>query len=159
MSTLNFSKLKGPKKMKDSFVTLFTITRLIRNNVVEVKLSEGFSRKHPMFPVSLIKTYNQTGEDNFPSRNKTHHPSDKVELEDYPSPVKKIIKARKIRINGKNYRQYLVRFKDQTADKNKWLAGNFIPDGYLHLRRFGASRRPNILIKDKPFLERGYVSL
>ncbi|MBW0583304.1 hypothetical protein O181_123019 [Austropuccinia psidii MF-1] len=105
--------------MKDSFLTLFTITRLIRNSLVEVKLSEGFSRTHLAFPVSFLRTYNQTGEENFPSRNKTHHPPDKVELEDYSSPVKKIIKSRKIRINGKNYRKYLVRFKDQTADKNK----------------------------------------
>ncbi|MBW0487716.1 hypothetical protein O181_027431 [Austropuccinia psidii MF-1] len=44
-----------------------------------------------------------------------------MEVEDSPDPVKKIIKARKIRLNGKYQRQYLVRFKNQTADKDKWL--------------------------------------
>ncbi|MBW0581806.1 hypothetical protein O181_121521 [Austropuccinia psidii MF-1] len=56
-------------------------------------------------------------------------------------PVSKIIRARKIRLNGNDQRQYLVRFKHQTADKDKWLAEDAIPDGNLHLRRFRASRR------------------
>ncbi|MBW0576919.1 hypothetical protein O181_116634 [Austropuccinia psidii MF-1] len=60
---------------------------------------------------------------------------------DFPGPVKKVIKARKVRLNGKDLRQYLVRFKNQTADKYKWLEENAIPDGNLHLGRFRASRR------------------
>ncbi|MBW0564147.1 hypothetical protein O181_103862 [Austropuccinia psidii MF-1] len=46
-----------------------------------------------------------------------------------------------MRLNGKDHRQYLVRFKNQTADKDIWLAEDAIPDGNLHLRRFRASRR------------------
>ncbi|MBW0485970.1 hypothetical protein O181_025685 [Austropuccinia psidii MF-1] len=72
-----------------------------RKNEVEVRLTEEFSRKHPLFPVSLVKPYFQTGEDQFPSRKKTTTPSDIVEVEDFPGPVKKIIKARKIRLNAK----------------------------------------------------------
>ncbi|MBW0507631.1 hypothetical protein O181_047346 [Austropuccinia psidii MF-1] len=97
--------------------------------------------KHPVFPVSLVKPYFQTGEDKFPSRKKTTTPPDILEVEDSPGPVKKIIKARNIRLNGKDKRQYLVRFKNQTADKDKWLAEDAIPDGDIHLRRFRASRR------------------
>ncbi|MBW0483044.1 hypothetical protein O181_022759 [Austropuccinia psidii MF-1] len=66
---------------------------------------------------------------------------DLVEVEDFSVPVKKIIKARKIRLKGKDQRQYLVRFKNQTADKDKWLAEDAIPDGNLHLTRLRASRR------------------
>ncbi|MBW0487272.1 hypothetical protein O181_026987 [Austropuccinia psidii MF-1] len=62
-------------------------------------------------------------------------------MEGLPGPVKKIIQARKIRLNGKDQRQYLVRFKKQTAYKDKWLEEDAIPDGNLHLSRFGASRR------------------
>ncbi|MBW0488396.1 hypothetical protein O181_028111 [Austropuccinia psidii MF-1] len=40
VSTLNLNNLKGPKKMRDSFVGPFTIIRLIRRNAVEVKLTE-----------------------------------------------------------------------------------------------------------------------
>ncbi|MBW0514792.1 hypothetical protein O181_054507 [Austropuccinia psidii MF-1] len=53
--TLNFNNIKGPKKMRDSFVGPFTIIKLIGKNAVEVKLTEEFSRKHPVFLVSLVK--------------------------------------------------------------------------------------------------------
>ncbi|MBW0562759.1 hypothetical protein O181_102474 [Austropuccinia psidii MF-1] len=141
MSTINFKNLQGPKEMRDSFVQPFTIIKLIGKNAVEVKLTEEFSWKHPVFPVSLVKQYSQEEEDKFPSRKTSPTPPEMMELEGYPSPVKKIIKARKIILNGKDQRQYLVRFKNQTADKDKWLAEDAIPDGNLHVRRFSASRR------------------
>ncbi|MBW0572840.1 hypothetical protein O181_112555 [Austropuccinia psidii MF-1] len=141
VSTLNFNNLKGPKKMRDSFLGPFTIIKLIGRNAVEVKLTEEFSRKHPVFPVSLVKPYFQTEEGKFPSRKKILTPPEIVEVEDSPGPVSKIIRARKIRLNGKDQRQSLVRFKNQTADKDKWLAEDAIPDGNLHLRKFRASRR------------------
>ncbi|MBW0532798.1 hypothetical protein O181_072513 [Austropuccinia psidii MF-1] len=72
VSTLNFNNLKGPKKMRDSFLGPFNIIKLIGNNAVEVRLTEEFSRKHPVFPVSLVEPYFQTEEDKFPSRKK--HP-------------------------------------------------------------------------------------
>ncbi|MBW0485718.1 hypothetical protein O181_025433 [Austropuccinia psidii MF-1] len=112
-----------------------------KQNSVEVRLTKEFSRKHPVFPVSLVKPYSQTGENNFLSRNKTHTLQDIVKVEDSHGPVKKIIKARKIRLNGEEQRQYLVRDKSQKAYKDKWLAENAIPDGNLHLRRLRASRR------------------
>ncbi|MBW0561554.1 hypothetical protein O181_101269 [Austropuccinia psidii MF-1] len=113
VSTLNFNNLKGPKKMRDSFVGPFTIIKLIEKNALEVKLTEEYSRRHPVFPV--------------------------MEVEDSPGPEKKIIKARKIRLKGKDQRQYLVRFKNQTADKDKWFPEDAIPNGNLHLRRLRAS--------------------
>ncbi|MBW0534274.1 hypothetical protein O181_073989 [Austropuccinia psidii MF-1] len=139
VSTLNFNNIKGPKKMRDAFVGPFTIIKLVGKNAVEVKLTEEFSRKHPVFPVSLVKPYFQTVDNKFPSRKKNLTPPEIVEVEDSPGPVSKIIRARKIRLNGKDQRQYLVRFKIQAADKDKWLAQAAIPDGNLHLRRFRAS--------------------
>ncbi|MBW0484551.1 hypothetical protein O181_024266 [Austropuccinia psidii MF-1] len=108
--------------MRDSFVGPFTIIKLIGKNEVEVKLTEEFSRKHPVFPVSLVKPYFQTEENKFPSRKKNPTPPEIVELEDSSVNVKKIIKARKIRLIGKDQRQYAVRFKTHTEDKDKWLA-------------------------------------
>ncbi|MBW0557719.1 hypothetical protein O181_097434 [Austropuccinia psidii MF-1] len=75
--TLNFNNLKGLKNMEDSFVGPFTIIKLI------------------------VKPYFQTEEDKFPSRKKNPTPPEIVEVEDSPGPVKKIINARKIRLNGK----------------------------------------------------------
>ncbi|MBW0494108.1 hypothetical protein O181_033823 [Austropuccinia psidii MF-1] len=117
--------------MRDSFVGPFTIIKLIGKNEVEVKLTEESSRKHPVVPVSLVKPYFQTEEDKFPSRKKDPTPPEIVEMEDSPGPVRKITKARKIRLNGKDQRQYLVRFKNQTADKDKWFEEDAIPDGNL----------------------------
>ncbi|MBW0475753.1 hypothetical protein O181_015468 [Austropuccinia psidii MF-1] len=141
VSLLNFNNLKRPKKMQDSFAGPFTIIKLIGKNSVEVKHTEEFSRKHLVFPVSLVKPYFQTEEDKFPSRKKNPTPPEIVEVEDSPGTVRKIIKARKIRLNGKDQRQYLVRFKNQTADKDKWLAEDAIPVENLPLRRFRDSSR------------------
>ncbi|MBW0583283.1 hypothetical protein O181_122998, partial [Austropuccinia psidii MF-1] len=69
------------------------------------------------------------------------HTTRNRKVEDSPGPVKKIVKARKIRLNGKDQRQYLVRFKNQTADKDKWLAEDALPDGNSYLRRFRGSKR------------------
>ncbi|MBW0505961.1 hypothetical protein O181_045676 [Austropuccinia psidii MF-1] len=134
------TKMDSPKKIRDSILGPFTITKLIGSNAVEVKITEEFWRKHPVFQVSLVKPYFQTEEDKFPSRKKPHPNRDSGSGRP-PGPVRKIIKARKIRLNGKDQRHYLVRFKNQTADKGKCLAKDSIPDGNLHLRRLRASRR------------------
>ncbi|MBW0470381.1 hypothetical protein O181_010096 [Austropuccinia psidii MF-1] len=68
VSTLNFNNLKGLKNIRDSFVGPFNIIKLIGKNAVEVKLTDEFSRKHPVFPVSLVKPYFQEEAEKFPSR-------------------------------------------------------------------------------------------
>ncbi|MBW0561437.1 hypothetical protein O181_101152 [Austropuccinia psidii MF-1] len=115
--------------MRDSFLGPFTIVKLIGKNAVEVRLTEKFSTKHPVFPVSLVKPYFQTEKDKFLFRKKNPIPQEIVEVEDLSGPVKKIIKARKIRLNCKDQRQYLVRFQNQTPDKDKWLAKDAIQVG------------------------------
>ncbi|MBW0485725.1 hypothetical protein O181_025440 [Austropuccinia psidii MF-1] len=102
VSTLNFKNIKGPKKMRDAFVGTFTIIELIGKNAVEVKLTEKFSRKHSVFPVSLVKPYFQTEKEKFPFRKKNPSPPEVVEVEDSSGHVKKIIKARNIRLNGED---------------------------------------------------------
>ncbi|MBW0555525.1 hypothetical protein O181_095240 [Austropuccinia psidii MF-1] len=57
VSTLNFNNIKGPKKLKDSYVGAFIIVALYGNNAVQVELSDELGNKHPTFPVSLIKPY------------------------------------------------------------------------------------------------------
>ncbi|MBW0470105.1 hypothetical protein O181_009820 [Austropuccinia psidii MF-1] len=106
-----------------------------------------------MFPVSLVKPYHQTGEDTFASSNKGHTPQDIVEVEGSYGPLKSI------GLNGKENKQYLVSFKNQTPDKGKWFAEHAIADGDLHLEIFRASRRLKSIINYEPLLEGGYVSL
>ncbi|MBW0508092.1 hypothetical protein O181_047807 [Austropuccinia psidii MF-1] len=84
VSTLSFNNIKVPKKMRDSFVGSFTIIKLIGKNSVKVKLTEECSRKHPVFPVSLVKPYFHTEEDKFPSRKKNPTPSEIVKVNASP---------------------------------------------------------------------------
>ncbi|MBW0484596.1 hypothetical protein O181_024311 [Austropuccinia psidii MF-1] len=80
VSTLKFNNLKEPEKKRDSFVGPFIIIRMIAENAVEVKITEELFRKHPVFPVSLVKPYLQKEEDKFPSRKKNLTPPEIVEV-------------------------------------------------------------------------------
>ncbi|MBW0588235.1 hypothetical protein O181_127950 [Austropuccinia psidii MF-1] len=62
--TLNFNNIKGPKKLKYSYVGPFVIVALLGTNTVQVELSGELENKHPTFPVSLMKTY-QTADKEF----------------------------------------------------------------------------------------------
>ncbi|MBW0568746.1 hypothetical protein O181_108461, partial [Austropuccinia psidii MF-1] len=57
VSTLNFDDIKGPKKLKYSYVGPFVIVALPGANAVQVELSGELENKHPTFPVSLINPY------------------------------------------------------------------------------------------------------
>ena len=138
LSTVNFNNLGGNKKLKPAFVGPFTIKSLHGQNAVEVILSEELSRKHPVFPVSLIKPYS--------IRDITEEATpEPIPLAETPKSdqlrVHKILKDKKERVNGKDVRLYLVRYKNQSADKDEWLQENNIPDGPIHLRSYRASKR------------------
>ncbi|MBW0503021.1 hypothetical protein O181_042736 [Austropuccinia psidii MF-1] len=85
--------------MRDSFMGPFSITRLVGEISVEVRLTEEFSRKHPVFPVCFVKPYHETRDNNSPSKNKSHTPQGIVEVEDSLVPVKRTMKVRMIRLN------------------------------------------------------------
>jgi hypothetical protein len=68
ISTFNFTNLSGPKKLRDSYVGPFTIKALHGANAVEVILTGELERKHPTFPVSLIKPFISSNSDKFPLR-------------------------------------------------------------------------------------------
>ncbi|MBW0528502.1 hypothetical protein O181_068217 [Austropuccinia psidii MF-1] len=127
--------MKSPSLVEKGWNPLFPVYYLKKNLLTIHPTAKDF---HDMWKRAWK---NAAGEDKFTSRKKNTTPQDRVEVEDSPGPVKKIIKARKIRLNGKGQRQYLVRFKNQKTDKNKWLAEDAIPDGNLHVRRIRASRR------------------
>ncbi|MBW0520006.1 hypothetical protein O181_059721, partial [Austropuccinia psidii MF-1] len=53
VSTLKFNKIRGPKKLKDSFAGPFMIKALHGPNAVQLELTGELMNKHPTFPVSL----------------------------------------------------------------------------------------------------------
>ncbi|MBW0493246.1 hypothetical protein O181_032961 [Austropuccinia psidii MF-1] len=103
--------------------------------------NRGILQETPSIPSESGQTIHPDSRGQDPLHNEHYHPPDIVEVEDSPGPVRKIIKARKIRLNGKDQRQYLVRFKNQTEDTDKWFSEDAISDENLNLRRFRASRR------------------
>ncbi|MBW0546933.1 hypothetical protein O181_086648 [Austropuccinia psidii MF-1] len=72
MSTLNFNKIKCPKKFKDSYSGPFMIKALHGPNAVQLELTGQLMNKHPAFPLSLIKPYSSSDKELFPLRNEPH---------------------------------------------------------------------------------------
>ncbi|MBW0577277.1 hypothetical protein O181_116992 [Austropuccinia psidii MF-1] len=110
VSTLNFNNIKGPKKLKYSYVGPFVIFSLHGTNVVQVELSGELENKHPTFPVSLIKPYQPADKEFFPLRNPTPLTVPPVEQNEDKT-IKEVIKERRLR--GKNKREYLVRYRNE----------------------------------------------
>ncbi|MBW0551166.1 hypothetical protein O181_090881 [Austropuccinia psidii MF-1] len=81
----------------------------------------GIFKKAPSLSNKFGQAILQNRGGQIPSTKKKPTPPDIVEVEDSSGPV--------------------IRFKNQTADKDKWLAEVAIPDGNLNLRRFSSSRR------------------
>ncbi|MBW0464367.1 hypothetical protein O181_004082 [Austropuccinia psidii MF-1] len=70
VSTLNLNNIKGPKKLNESFAGPFMIKALHGPNAVQLELTGELMKKHPDFPVSLIKPYISSDKELFPLRNK-----------------------------------------------------------------------------------------
>ncbi|MBW0540553.1 hypothetical protein O181_080268 [Austropuccinia psidii MF-1] len=109
VSKLNFNNIKGPKKLKDSYVGTFVIVALHVTNAVQVELSGELDNKHPKFPVSLIKPYKPTDKEWFPFMNTTPLTVPPVE-KDEDKKIKKVIKERRLRV--KSQREYLFRYRN-----------------------------------------------
>ncbi|MBW0516749.1 hypothetical protein O181_056464 [Austropuccinia psidii MF-1] len=108
-STLNFNKIKGPKKCKDSFAGPFIIKALHGTNAVQVEILGESENKHPTFPVSLVKHYTYSDKELFPLRNET--PLEVPPLhQSEEKKVLKVLKERRLRV--KDEREYLVRYRN-----------------------------------------------
>ncbi|MBW0474036.1 hypothetical protein O181_013751 [Austropuccinia psidii MF-1] len=110
VSTLNFNNIKGPKKLKDAFEGPFMIRALHGTNAVKLELTGELMKKHPAFPLSLIKCYSSIDEEFFRLRNKFPleiHPPEEGE-------ENKIVKVLKERRTRNKKREYLVRYRNQT---------------------------------------------
>ncbi|MBW0530396.1 hypothetical protein O181_070111 [Austropuccinia psidii MF-1] len=138
VSTLNFDIIKGPKKLKDSYVGSSVILALHGTNAVRVELNGELENKHPTFPVSLIKPYQPTDKELFPLRNQTPLTVPTMEQNE-DKKIKKVIKERRLR--GKNQGEYIVRYRNR-INQDEWMAESEIPDSDRLLRRFRQERRP-----------------
>ncbi|MBW0576517.1 hypothetical protein O181_116232 [Austropuccinia psidii MF-1] len=113
VSTLNFNKIKGPKKLKDSYLGPLVIVALHGTNAVQVELSGELENKHPTFPVSLIKPYQPTDKELFPLRNPATLTVPQVEQSE-DKKIKKVMKEG--RLGGKNQIEYLFRYRNPVQE-------------------------------------------
>ncbi|MBW0511710.1 hypothetical protein O181_051425 [Austropuccinia psidii MF-1] len=99
VSTLSLYNIKGPKKLNDSFVKPFVIVSSHGTNAVQVELSGELENKHPTFPVSSIKPYQQAYKELFPLMNPPPLTVPPVEQNEDKN-INKVMKERRLR--GKN---------------------------------------------------------
>ena len=85
----------------------------------------------------MIKPYKQREDEII---NKNPVPVIK-EIDQDKSKVSRILKDKKERINGKDVRLYLVRYKGESAEKDEWLKESEIPEGPILLRNYKANKR------------------
>ncbi|MBW0544519.1 hypothetical protein O181_084234 [Austropuccinia psidii MF-1] len=70
VSTLSFNNIKGPKNIKYSSEGPFMIRELHGCSSVQIELTGELMKKHPAFPVGLIKTDSSSDKASIPLRNK-----------------------------------------------------------------------------------------
>ncbi|MBW0522300.1 hypothetical protein O181_062015 [Austropuccinia psidii MF-1] len=71
VSTLRFTNIKGPNNLKDSFSGSVIIREIHFPNAVQLELTGDLMKKHPSFPVSVLRPYISSDKELFPLRNKT----------------------------------------------------------------------------------------
>ena len=100
----------------------FVVTNLHGKHAVEVILSGEFERKHPVFPVSLLKHYKNPTE--AAVRVTTgKRPVVMVPVLEPEGEKKflKILKQKRVKTDNKDTILDLVRYKHKSADQDEWL--------------------------------------
>ncbi|MBW0571237.1 hypothetical protein O181_110952 [Austropuccinia psidii MF-1] len=132
VSTLNFNNIKCPN------IVPFVIDAFHGTNAVQVELSGELEKKHPTFPISLIKTYQPSEKEFFPLRNPTPLTITPVEQSE-DKKIKKFIKERSLR--SRNQREYPVRYRNPVHE-DEWLAESEITDSDKLLRIIRHESKP-----------------
>jgi hypothetical protein len=141
ISTANFTNLAGPKKMRDSFAGPFVIKKLHGKNAVEVILTGEFSRKHPTFPVSLIKPYNKPDTSRCSLIQQVRVVIPPLEKPPKSKFIHKILREKRLRVDNRDVKMYLARYKGFGADQDEWLLEKDIPEAPVLLRQFRSDKR------------------
>ena len=139
ISTVNFNNLEGPRKLRDSFIGPFIVKAFHGPNAIEVILTEQYQRKHPTFPISLVKKYIPSGREQLIKTTETMTPQ-LIDDQEEKFPLK-VLDERRIMKNNQSVKQYLVRFKNKLADSDEWLEAKNISNADTLLRNFRVSKR------------------
>ncbi|MBW0585271.1 hypothetical protein O181_124986 [Austropuccinia psidii MF-1] len=107
-------------------------------NSVQLEFKSELMKKHPTFPVHLIKAYSSSDKELFPLRNKPPFEIPPLE-EGEEKKIMKVLKERRTR--NKRESEYLVRYRN-TAQEDEWLLEKDITNSEKLLRRFRHERKP-----------------
>lgn len=122
ISTLHFGKL-GPAKLSQPWIGPFTVTDLVGPNAVRVHLTAPWEKRHPVFPISLIKVYKSSPKEVFGPREQPPPPSPEINQEtgEEEWEVAEIVKERQRKVGrGQKVTEYLVRWVGFTLDQATW---------------------------------------
>ena len=139
VSTVNFHNLTTNQELKHPFIGPFPIIELIGRNALRLELHGAFSRRHPVFPVSLIKMYKESDKRIFPGRalRKKKRPP----MDEESAVIDKILNKRIVKNCSKKELQFLVSCKNQPSDTEIWLPVKEIPNSGILLRNFRIEHR------------------
>ena len=127
--------------MKDLFSGPFIIRALHGENAVEVILDKEFGRKHPTFPVSLVKHFHAADKEKFPIRQHIESTVPPMDENTHNKIIQKVLREKRTKVHNKDTRMYLVRYKNMSADHDEWLTEKDIPEASTILRKFRADKR------------------
>jgi hypothetical protein len=139
LSTVHFNNLNTNQKLKDPFIGPFTVVKMVGTNAAELDLHGAYSRRHPVFPVSLIKMYKASDPVLFPGRKTRQKVNPDVVEEE--GEIQKVLQQRVVTKGNKKVRQFLVSFKNKSPDLARWVHEEEIPNGGTLLRKFRKEAR------------------
>ena len=108
LSSWNIHTWRACKKLTDQFLRLFKVEKVINLNVYKLKLSKQYSRIHPTFHVSLLKSYRKR------SGVESSEPVIVRNIEEYI--IECVLNTHKKQ--GKC--QYLIKWEDYSSAENMW---------------------------------------
>ena len=144
LSTKHFN-IMGSRKLKDPWVGPFVVTEMVGSNAVRLLLTPPYDRKHPVFPISLLKLVKSAEAGTPADRRQLTRRAPPV-IDDEGEPLyhpEKILDSRNEKINGERVRQYLVKWKDYPEEESTWENEAFIREqGYTQfIRSYRAAAR------------------
>jgi Chromo (CHRromatin Organisation MOdifier) domain len=115
-----------------------------------VNLAGEFSRKHPVFPVSLCKKYNEGDPERFPGRSELPPPQPQI-VDGVPVwEVDRILNERIRETHKGHLREYHVRWKGYSSTYDKWVPERDLKDATRVLET--ATRELSPFMNDSSFL-------
>jgi hypothetical protein len=121
ISTKHFG-LRGSKKLHPPFVGPFTVLKLVGPNAVHLHMTPPFEKRHPTFPVSLLKVYKHAPKNLFGDRRIAPPPPPALVRDGEAEwEIEKILDRASFPSSLGNVEKYKVRWRGFDASEDSWL--------------------------------------